>query len=337
MKNNLNCFKFLSSLYKEGELSFYCNTKEEYYEWKEKVLAELSQILGLNKLSIGSLQSKSISVEDLGSFTREKIIINTMDNLNLCLYKLVPKKNPNNVPVLAIHGHGSDGKNVLVGILKEDMVMAYKRFSYTYALDLVKKGYTVFVPDLLGHGDRRFNDSFNYVECTDINNVCISLGISLLGIHTMEMLALIEWIFKDTTLRLDKFMLVGFSGGAILSFFVSAFCEKIYYTAISGFFHGFKDTMLSSNFCGCNFVPNLWSKLDMGELGALIAPRRMYIETGNQDLLNGTTLMENVYPQLEVTKKAYSIFNSDNLEFKVFDGVHKWYGGCYDSMDELIK
>ena len=43
----------------------------------------------------------------------------------------------------------------------------------------------------------------------------------------------------------------------------------------------------STTTAAANFVPGLWQAVDMGDLGALIAPRPLLVETGDEDPLNG--------------------------------------------------
>lgn len=334
MNNEFNGVDFLSSLYTKGELSFCAENKEQYYDWKNKTLEKLSDALGLNRLRSVEPEVMELDCEDMGDYLRKKTVFNTLPDLKMVMYVLAPKKNGNNIPVIAIHGHGSDGKNCLVGIVNKGFKVKSERFDYDYGLQLVKRGYTVFVPDLMGTGERGCAYNKHKIDCYDYNNVLISLGLSLLGVHIAEMLALIELISRDKELNTDKLSVVGFSGGGILALLVSVFCEKVYFTGVSGFFHGFKNTMLTSNYCGCNFVPKMWSLVDMGDLGALVAPRRLYIETGRQDNLNGINGLDNVYSQIDTVNRAYQVLSAKPPVFKVFEGRHRWYGGCYKVMEE---
>ena len=62
-------------------------------------------------------------------------------------------------------------------------------------------------------------------------------------------------------------------------------------------------------------------------IAALIAPRRLMIETGDQDPLNGRERLENVYKPLRVVKRAYKIHNSlKSIKHLIHHGTHKWYG-----------
>jgi hypothetical protein len=81
--------------------------------------------------------------------------------------------------------------------------------------------------------------------------------------------------------------------------------DRIKCAVVSGYFYGYKDSLLKrSDNCGCNYVPHLWEYIDMCDLGALIAPRPLLIESGTEDDLNGERGIENVLEQVAATRKA---------------------------------
>jgi hypothetical protein len=85
--------------------------------------------------------------------------------------------------------------------------------------------------------------------------------------------------------------------------------------------------MLEMVQCSCNYAPHVWEIVDIGDLGALVAPRTMVIETGNKDKLNGKSNLANVTPYVETARQAYKLFNAENrLTHDVFDGGHLWHG-----------
>jgi hypothetical protein len=104
--------------------------------------------------------------------------------------------------------------------------------------------------------------------------------------------------------------------------------ERIVCSAVSGYFYGYLDSLLKlPQNCSCNYVPHLVEYVDMGDLGALIAPRPLLIESGSRDPLNGERGLVNVTEQVEITAKAYSLLEAeDKLYHHVFDGEHLWNG-----------
>ena len=65
----------------------------------------------------------------------------------------------------------------------------------------------------------------------------------------------------------------------------------------------------------------------MGDIGALIAPRPLLIETGTKDELNGDGGVANVTSQVEITGKAYRLLCAEGAIYHdVFEGEHQWHG-----------
>ena len=57
--------------------------------------------------------------------------------------------------------------------------------------------------------------------------------------------------------------------------------------------------------CDCLAVPNLWSRFDLGDVAALVAPRPLHIETGSRDPLNGRRGLANVRPQVAGARRCH--------------------------------
>ena len=59
--------------------------------------------------------------------------------------------------------------------------------------------------------------------------------------------------------------------------------------------------------CSCTYVPFLWRWFDCCDLGAMVAPKAMYLQTGKDDPINGLGGLENVVGQVADTQKAYAL------------------------------
>jgi dienelactone hydrolase len=120
----------------------------------------------------------------------------------------------------------------------------------------------------------------------------------------------------------------GLSGGGLQTLWLAALDERVRCAVVSGYFYGVRDSLLElCDNCSCNYVPHLWETADMGDIGALIAPRPLLIETGSQDGLNGARGVENVTEQVAVTARAYALLGApDRLAHSIFEGEHRWHG-----------
>ena len=65
----------------------------------------------------------------------------------------------------------------------------------------------------------------------------------------------------------------------------------------------------------------------MGDIGALLAPRPVMIQSCREDHLNGERGLANVLEQLEIMRSAYSLFGAEeNIFHDIQEGGHCWHG-----------
>lgn len=310
---------------------------KELEQWKEHTRQALLDALGCNRLQADNSNAELVESVNFETYRRDKYILPTAVNLKMPLYVIVPEK-CNGKVIIALHGHGSFGKEGIAGNfnLGEE---TNKKIS-AYALELADRGYIAVCPDILGSGERMAGlceDKLKSV-CDMLNNPLSALGLSLQGAALFELIRLTEFALTLKENKYDKAGSLGFSGGGLFSLLMAAVCDNIDVSVVSGYFHSQKDTCLQSNKCGCNFVYNMWNTADCGELAAMAAPKPLFIECGREDKLHGRSGLESVYGQLENAKKAYSLYNKeDNIKLSLCEGAHRWYGSCYDFLDKVVN
>ena len=328
MNNRYNTYDLIkNSIPKEPLLRFRGESKEDFEKWYGDTKNVLLKLLGFDKMKKAVTNEIFVEKKEFENYTREKYAISTLENMEMPFYVLKSKKIDNHKAAIAIHGHGSDGKEGLVGNEAESYKESIGKFSYTYAFELMEKGYTVYVPDIPGSGERTlgiYED--NRAECNDINNALMSLGMCLQGVILFENMCLAEYIYSKGYAEIDC---VGFSGGGHSALWLGVMCDKIKKIVVSGFMHSFKDVILYTNRCGCNFVPHLWEYVDMGDILAMGAYKDIYIETGDEDKLNGVRGVEGVREQVDIAKRCFELWGKD-IDVNVCHGGHKWFGSCMD-------
>ena len=65
---------------------------------------------------------------------------------------------------------------------------------------------------------------------------------------------------------------------------LAAMDERIRLAVISGYIHGYYDSILECHLCPCNYAPSLWLLGDISDICALIAPRPLFAENGTEDV-----------------------------------------------------
>ena len=249
-------------------------------------------------------------------------------------YILKPENAEKPPLILALHGHGSNGKSAVCGIDKGDQRLAdaIRLLNYAYGVQLVKQGFMVLCPDARGFGERaektkQNDESLLDSSCYILNDMANPLGMNVTGMWTWDLMRLLDYALTRNDFDHEKINSAGLSGGGLQTLWLAAIDERINNAIISGYFYGYRQSLLEMYNCSCNYIPGLWENADMCDIAALIANRGVFIETGDTDPLNGADGLGNVYPQVEIVKQAAKICgNENNIVHYVFSGGHRWNG-----------
>ncbi len=312
-------------------------TAEEVWGWSARLRPRLQEILGLSSMERAPLEPRVTETSEDESVVTQRVEIQTEPGVIMPLYVLIPRSFGLPLPaVIAPHGHLSAGKLAVAGRAQtEALAESIRKHNYAYGRALATAGFVVFCPDARGFGERREwmrqsnPDDFLQGSCREINNVAISLGQSLLGMWTWDLMRLVDYIVAHRADCLPGMIgCAGLSGGGLQALWLAALDERIRCAVVSGYFYGCRDSLLKlNNNCSCNYVPGLWRLVDMGDIGALVAPTPLLIETGDRDPLNGERGAANAVEQVDIARRAYELLGAaDRISHHVFAGPHRWDG-----------
>lgn len=340
--------KHMCDVYDREARSMPADINGDLAAWQKAAREKLRELLSLDRFERTPISSALLSCEKRDGYTLELREMETEPDVFMPFYVMVPDgacADDKRACFLVPHGHGS-GKvgqaneytEEELASIPEERRARMQKAQDNLALSMVKRGYIVLLPDARGSGQRRefMNAGLeNLFTCSHspINNLAISLGYSMCGMEVYELMRLADYALSrpDADGRLGA---GGMSGGGQQTLFLAACDERISAAVVSGWFYGFKESLLLlPHNCACNFVPNLWKYFDCCDLGALIAPRALHIESGENDHLNGNVgKIQNVTHQVEITREAYKALNAEeNLLHFIHPGVHEWNGSkTYD-------
>jgi hypothetical protein len=316
---------------------------EALRRWQKSARGKLSELLGLNMMEFCPLLPKLINSEQKDGYRMDHILIQSQPDIFIPIFVLIPEnidKGAKRPAFLSQLGHGP-GKFFLLDLIEYKGMSRWKEKFYNgkknisdFFISMVKEGYLVFLSDAIGAGERREymeQGEENFGECSHIpiNNLAISMGFSVIGIQVWDLMRTVDYIFsrEDSDGRIS---VGGLSGGGHQSLFFAALDERIQAIITSGWFYGFKEShFLQPDNCNCNFVPGLWNYFDCCDIGSMVAPKALHIETGEYDQLNGKIVgLGNVVKQVEITRKSYDLYQKkENLVHYIHSGGHEWDGG----------
>ncbi len=312
-------------------------TPEELALWQNDLRAELRRVIGLDTMRATPLNPRVTERVALDGYWRERVEIDTEPGVVMPLYVLTPadvRYEERRACMIAPHGHGSGGKLAPAGRSDIPRIAAtIEQHNYDYGVQFVRQGFVVFCPDGRGFGERReigrqSDADLMSSSCDLLNHMAIPLGQTVTGMWTWDLMRLIDYIATRPDCDARRLGCGGLSGGGLQTLWLAALDERVRCAIVSGYFYGCKESLLVLNGnCSCNYVPGLWQLADMGDIGALIAPRPLVIETGASDPLNGQSGLDNVLPQVAITRAAYHLLGAESLlVHDIFEGEHRWNG-----------
>ena len=317
--------------------AFRADSVEEYTKWKKAFVVLLKDLLGLDKMVYCDPDPESLSVEKMDGYTREKLVISTEPGVKMPFYLLRPDsaKPGEALPLMiAPHGHVSNGKNAVCGIDMNNQAMkdTIAEHNYDYGVQFVKEGFLVLCPDARGFGERaekywQKEEHLLDSSCAYLNAMAYPLGLCVTGMWTWDLMRLLDYALTREDVDGSRINCGGLSGGGLQTLWLGVIDERVTNMIISGYFYGYNQSLLEMFNCSCNYIPRLWEYADIGDIGALLANRGVFFETGDIDSLNGKDNLDNVYPHVGIVKEAAKLFdNEDNIVHHVFVGAHKWCG-----------
>lgn len=327
--------------------AFCGESKEEWLVWKENTRRLLWKLLGLDhmeKCELSPVTEERIVLDH--GIVREKVVIQTEPEVWMPFYILIPKNTGGKKQscFIAPPGHQGGGKYSVAGCYEIPAIAEMIRFyNYDYGMQLAKLGYVVLCPDSRGFGERRDEALQNDEETSFLNSTCFQLahmaeplGQTVAGMCTWDLMRLIDYIEERDEWRTDTLGCLGFSGGGMQTLWLAALDERVRQAVISGYMYGYRDSLLKMNGnCSCNYVPGLWEHVDMGDIGSLIAPRPLMVQSCTEDPLNGERGIINVMEQMEVIRSAYRLFEmEDRVVHDICAGGHCWHG---EKLEEVLK
>ena len=304
-------------------------TPDELRDWQRRFRTKLAELLGPIP-ERGELQLRYECETDCGSYVRHRIWYQTESEMLVPAYLLVPKdlsegeKRPG---ILCIHGHGSYGKDNVVGIRssaarREEI----EKYGYDFAHRFAEQGYVVLAPDLRGFGERRPNYPAPSVDYCPRNYMCATLlGMTVVGMHLCDLGAALDVLQSLEIVDGEMLACAGLSLGGRMTMVLSAMDQRVKVAIPSGCMNLYQERYQAMVQCGAQLIPGLLVFGDTPEIFSLIAPRPMVIEIGVRDPVIPAEWCARGVERVQRAYKAAGA--SDNLHIHRFDAEHIFHGG----------
>jgi dienelactone hydrolase len=310
-------------------LKFQARTRSEAEGWQQELRAKLTELVGGFPAERQPLRPIVLETRTFPGYSREKIVFDSRPGVSVLAYLLLPEKARRPAPaMICVPGHGR-GVDDIVGIDDRGNERTDKAgYQHDFAIQVVEAGMAAVAIEPMAFGCRR--DPINARKglaqkaCEPAAGGALLLGQTMVGWRVWDVMRTLDYIGTRSELDSSRVGCMGISGGGTVTLFSTALDSRIRTALVSGYLNTFRDSIGSLSHCIDNYVPGILNWAEMYDVAGLIAPRPLFVESGEKD---------NIFPiraSIESFTKArevYAVFGAaDRIEQEVFPGEHSFWG-----------
>jgi dienelactone hydrolase len=321
-------------------LRFQARTRAQADEWQKELRARIIELVGLtpdlsrrgaNGAEAERLPLRPITLDTrtFPKYTREKIVFDSWPGVSVLAYLLLPTGARTPAPtVICIPGHGR-GVDDVVGIDEQGHDRTDKAgYQHDFAIQAVEAGLAAVAIEPMAFGCRR--DPINARQglgrkaCEPAAGGALLLGETMVGWRVRDVMRTIDYIATRRELDANRVGCMGISGGGTATLFSAALEPRIKAAMVSGYLNTFRDSIGSLAHCIDNYVPGILNWAEMYDVAGLIAPRPLFVESGEKDNIFPIAASVESFKQV---REIYAVFQAtDRVEQEVFPDEHSFWG-----------
>jgi dienelactone hydrolase len=306
------------------------DNRQVFEAWRERFRIRLDEALAPWPERV-PLELEITDEEACTGYRRQRVVFDSEQTMSVPAYLLVPDQRRSPGPaVLAVHGHGP-GKSRICGLETEGAPGG------DYAAELARRGYVVLAPDLRCFGERLdWNPEDHYACDTNLVHQVMG-GWNPLTQNLWDLARALDVLESHTLVDASRMGMVGFSYGATTTLFLAALDSRVAVAVVSGFFSSWAEShKVPWNMCGSQVLFGMLGRMEHVDLAALIAPRPLLVQSGDQDMLFPVAAADDALDRLH---PVYELSGAgDRLAHDVFEGEHQWNGpGAYPFLDRWLS
>ena len=310
-------------------LRFEARTRVDADGWQTALRAKVTELVGGFAYERSPLGPIVLEMRAFPGYRREKIVFDSRPGVSVLAYVLVPASaRPPAATMICVPGHGR-GVDDIVGIDEHGADRIDKSgYQHDFAVQVAEAGMAAVAIEPMGFGCRR--DPINAQKglaqkaCDPVAGGALMLGQTLIGWRVWDVMRTIDYIATRPELDASRVGCVGISGGGTTTLFAAALEPRIRAAMVSGYLNTFRDSVGSLVHCIDNYVPGILTWAEMHDVAGLVAPRPLFIESGEKDPIFPVRASVESFDHV---REIYRVFGAaDRVEQEVFPAEHVFWG-----------
>lgn len=306
-------------------------TKRQTQDWQARLKPKIQELIGGFPSSKVPLAPLLLEKREFKGYTREKFVFTSQPGVQVLAYLLTPTPAKGPVPVVVcVPGHGR-GVDDIVGIDSQGRDRTRKDgYQHDFAIQVVERGgMAALAIEPMAFGCRRDpatkKKGLGTSACQPAAGAALLFGETMIAWRVWDVMRAIDWIeTRPAQLDASRVGCMGISGGGTCTVFAAALEPRIKAAMVSGYMNTFRDSILSIAHCMDNYVPGILNWCEMYDVAGLIAPRPLFIESGDRDSIFPIGASRESYGRV---RRVYESLGAvDAVAQEVFEGEHSFHG-----------
>lgn len=303
----------------------YSNDKD-FGTWKKQIKTSFFEVMKIADMNKNIVDKDLIieydKVED--GYRVIRYILETEKENYVPCHLLIPNTGkPEYKTVITLTGHDNDYIYNANGIMKKPELYEYSPYG-ELAKECVKKGYAVLCVEMRGMGElhRPSREGRALVRCGFASFQSMLLNRVLAGERAWDVTRAIDSLKNFKGINNDDVSIIGHSSGAGNTAYYSACLDDRIKTVISS--SGvctYKDGILNSFECLCNYIPDVYNRFEMGDLAGLLTEKTLKIVAYTKDDKVPFEGVKKAYDRISEIFKVSG--NNDKCELITINGERK--------------
>jgi dienelactone hydrolase len=310
-------------------LRFEARTRSDAEAWQKQLASKLTELVGGFPAERRPLRPITLEMRAFSGYSREKIVFDSRPGVSVLAYLLLPEKARRPAAVaICVPGHGR-GVDDIVGIDDRGGERTDKAgYQHDFAIQAAEAGMAAVAIEPMAFGCRRdpinARQGLSRKACDPAAGGALLVGQTMIGWRVWDIMRTLDYIATRSELDSSRVGCMGISGGGTATLFSTALEPRIRAAFVSGYLNTFRDSIGSLAHCIDNYVPGILNWAEMHDVAGLIAPRPLFVESGEKD---------NIFPirasieSFNKVREVYGVFGAaDRIEQEVFPGEHSFWG-----------